>query len=68
MTLIHQFCDNDLSSFYIDVSKDKLYADGEHADSRRSIRTVMSKTLKTITQMMSPVLSYTAEEIWQKMP
>lgn len=67
MTLIHQFCDNELSSFYIDVSKDKLYADGEHADSRRSIRTVMWKVLTTITQMMSPVLSYTAEEIWQKM-
>jgi isoleucyl-tRNA synthetase len=67
MTLIHQFCDNELSSFYIDVSKDKLYADGEHDDSRRSIRTVMWKVLRTITQMMSPVLSYTAEEIWQKM-
>lgn len=67
MTLIHQFCDNELSSFYIDVSKDKLYADEEHAQSRRSIRTVMWKVLKTITQMMSPVLSYTAEEIWQNM-
>ena len=67
MVLIHQFCDNELSSFYIDVSKDKLYADSEHSESRRSIRTVMWKVLKTITQMMSPVLSYTAEEIWQKM-
>ena len=67
MTLIHQFCDNELSSFYIDVSKDKLYADAEHAKSRRSIRTVMWQVLETITQMMSPVLSFTAEEIWQKM-
>lgn len=67
MTLIHQFCDNELSSFYIDVSKDKLYADAEHAASRRSIRTVMWEALKTITQMMSPVLSFTAEEIWQQM-
>ena len=57
MTLIHQFCDNELSSFYIDVSKDKLYADAEHAKSRRSIRTVMWQVLETITQMMSPVLS-----------
>ena len=67
MTLIHQFCDNELSSFYIDVSKDKLYADGENARSRRSIRSVMWESLMTITKMMSCVLSFTAEEIWQKM-
>ena len=67
MTLIHQFCDNELSSFYIDVSKDKLYADAEHARVRRSIRTVMWETLCAVTRMMSPVLSYTAEEIWQNM-
>ncbi len=67
ITLIHQFCDNELSSFYIDVSKDKLYADGEHAATRRSIRTVMWEVLSTITRMMSPILSFTAEEIWQQM-
>ncbi|MCF0248076.1 MAG: class I tRNA ligase family protein, partial [Synergistes sp.] len=67
MTLIHQFCDNELSSFYIDVSKDKLYADAKDAQSRRSIRTVMWQTLKAVTQMMSVVLSFTAEEIWQQM-
>lgn len=67
MTLIHQFCDNELSSFYIDVSKDKLYADAENAASRRSIRSVMWEALKVLTVMMSPVLSFTAEEIWQQM-
>ena len=67
MTLIHQFCDNELSSFYIDVSKDKLYADAKDAMSRRSIRTVMWQVLQAVTQMMSSVLSFTAEEIWQKM-
>lgn len=66
MTLIHQFCDTELSSFYIDVSKDELYADAEQAHSRKSIRTVMWTVLNTITQMISPVLSFTAEEIWQK--
>jgi len=64
---IHQFCDNELSSFYIDVSKDTLYADAESSITRRSIRTVMWTALKTLTQMMSPVLSFTAEEIWQQM-
>lgn len=67
MTLIHQFCDNELSSFYIDVSKDTLYAESEQSQSRRSIRTVMWTVLKAITQMMSPVLSFTSEEIWQQM-
>lgn len=67
MTLIHQFCDNEMSSFYIDVSKDALYADAEDSQSRRSIRTVMWKILKTLTQMISPILSFTAEEIWQHM-
>ena len=66
MTLIHQFCDNELSSFYIDVSKDELYADAADAVSRASIRTVMWMVLKTITQMISPVLSFTSEEIWQQ--
>lgn len=66
MTLIHQFCDNELSSFYIDVSKDELYADAADALSRASIRTVMWTVLKTITQMISPVLSFTSEEIWQE--
>ena len=51
MTLIHQFCDNELSSFYIDVSKDKLYADAKDAMSRRSaqriscIRVAVDKSL-----------------------
>ena len=67
MTLIHQFCDNELSSFYIDVSKDKLYADAETSMDRKSIRSVMWTVLRALTQMMSPVLSYTAEEIWQNM-
>ena len=67
MTLIHQFCDNELSSFYIDVSKDKLYADRENSLARRSIRSVMWTVLKYMTQMMSPVLSFTAEEVWQEM-
>ncbi|MDL2298359.1 isoleucine--tRNA ligase [Synergistaceae bacterium OttesenSCG-928-D05] len=67
MTLIHQFCDNELSSFYIDVSKDTLYADAENDHERRSIRSVMWESLKALTVMMAPVLSFTAEEIWQQM-
>ena len=67
MTLIHQFCDNELSSFYIDVSKDTLYTDGEHSLKRRAIRTVMWTALTALAKMMSCVLSFTAEEIWQQL-
>lgn len=67
MVAIHQFCDNELSSFYIDISKDSLYADAKNSLLRRSIQTVMWLSLKVLTQMISPVLSFTAEEIWQHM-
>ena len=65
MIAIHQFCDYELSSFYIDINKDSLYADAKDSLSRRSVRTVMWEVLKMLTQMISPVLSFTAEEIWQ---
>jgi isoleucyl-tRNA synthetase len=67
MTLIHQFCDTDMSALYMDMSKDSLYCDAKESRARRSIQTVMWKTLKAITIMMSNVLSFTAEEIWQQM-
>ena len=67
MFRIHQFCDNEMSSFYIDVSKDPLYADAHDAQSRRSIRTVLWEVLKSITAMISPILCFTADEIWQEM-
>ena len=67
MTLIHQFCDTDMSALYMDMSKDSLYCDARESKERRSIQTVMWKTLKAITIMMSNVLSFTAEEIWQQM-
>jgi len=65
MIAIHQFCDFELSSFYIDINKDCLYADSKDSLSRRSVRTVMWTVLKMLAQMISPVLSFTAEEIWQ---
>ncbi|MDL2263357.1 isoleucine--tRNA ligase [Synergistaceae bacterium OttesenSCG-928-I11] len=67
MSKIHQFCDNELSSFYIDISKDKLYADRADAHERRCARSVMWEVLNTLVRMIAPVLSFTAEEIWQEM-
>lgn len=67
MTLIHQFCDQEMSALYIDINKDGLYTDSENSAARRSIQTTMWKVLKAVTVMMSNVLSFTAEEIWQCM-
>jgi isoleucyl-tRNA synthetase len=67
MVRVHQFCDNELSSFYIDISKEKLYADRVDSHPRRCARSVMWKILSTITRAIAPVLCFTAEEIWQEM-
>jgi isoleucyl-tRNA synthetase len=64
---IHQFCVNELSSFYLDSSKDRMYADGAESLSRRSGQTAMWLVLSAIIRMLAPVLSFTAEEVWQEM-
>ncbi|GHV32551.1 hypothetical protein FACS1894167_15540 [Synergistales bacterium] len=66
MTRVHQFCDTELSSFYIDISKDTLYADRADSPSRRGARSVMWEVLTAITRLIAPVLCFTAEEIWQE--
>ncbi|MDR3279738.1 MAG: isoleucine--tRNA ligase, partial [Synergistaceae bacterium] len=67
MFKIHQFCDNELSAFYIDISKEKLYADRIDSHSRRCARSVMWEALSALTSMIAPILCFTAEEIWQEM-
>ena len=67
VTVIHQFCVNDLSAFYLDASKDRLYADEVDSVSRRSCQTVMWKTVTALASMLAPVLSFTCEEIWQQL-
>lgn len=64
---VHQFCVNELSSFYLDVSKDRLYAEGTDSVERRSCQTVMWTLLSTLTRILAPILSFTAEEIWREM-
>ncbi len=62
---IHQFCVNELSAFYLDVNKDRLYVEAANSKLRRSCQTAMWVIAKTLTQMLSPILSFTAEEVWQ---
>ncbi|MDR2780018.1 MAG: isoleucine--tRNA ligase [Synergistaceae bacterium] len=67
MFKIHQFCDNELSAFYIDISKEKLYADRADSFPRRCARSVMWEVLSSLTVMIAPILCFTAEEIWAEM-
>jgi isoleucyl-tRNA synthetase len=57
------YCTNDLSAFYLDIIKDRLYVEQHDGIMRRSAQTVCWYILDTITKIMAPILSFTAEEI-----
>ena len=63
----HYWCGLDLSAFYLDVLKDRLYCDEAASPARRAAQTVFSEVLSTMVRLMAPVLAYTAEEIWPYM-
>ena len=65
---IHNFCVVDMSNFYLDVIKDRLYCDETTGTSRRSAQTAMYRILSALVRMLSPILCFTADEIWQAMP
>ena len=65
---LHNFCVLDLSSFYLDIIKDRLYTSPPDSVARRSAQTAMYEILEVLVRLMAPVLSFTAEEIWQHMP
>lgn len=65
---IHNFCVVDMSNFYLDVIKDRLYCDARDGLGRRSAQTVIYLILDALVRMLSPILCFTADEIWQVMP
>ena len=65
---IHNFCVVDMSNFYLDVIKDRLYTQKVDSELRRSAQTVMYTILDALCRMLAPILCYTSEEIWQFMP
>ncbi len=65
---VHNFCVVDMSNFYLDVIKDRLYCDGEMSASRRGAQTVIYRILDTLVRIISPILAFTADEIWKAMP
>lgn len=65
---IHNFCVIDMSNFYLDVIKDRLYCDDKDGISRKSAQTVIYKILDAMVRMLCPILAYTSDEIWKAMP
>ncbi|MFP4614764.1 MAG: isoleucine--tRNA ligase [Thiohalorhabdus sp.] len=64
---VHQFCAETLSSFYLDILKDRLYTMPAESRGRRSAQTAMHHVLEALVRWLAPVLSFTAEEIWRHM-
>jgi len=65
---LHNFCTVDLSALYLDVLKDRLYTSRAESRQRRSAQSAMYIILDTMTRLLAPVLSFTAEEIWLSLP
>ncbi|MDR1157649.1 MAG: isoleucine--tRNA ligase [Oscillospiraceae bacterium] len=65
---MHNFCVNDLSGFYLDILKDRLYCDAEDAPARRAAQSTMYILLDTLVRLLAPLLAFTSEEIWAAMP
>ncbi|WP_310451579.1 isoleucine--tRNA ligase [Sulfuritalea sp.] len=58
------FCSEDLGAFYLDILKDRLYTAAENSRARRSAQSALWHILQSVTRLMAPILSFTAEEIW----
>ncbi|MBI5408846.1 MAG: isoleucine--tRNA ligase [Nitrospirae bacterium] len=65
---IYQFCVIDMSSFYLDILKDRLYTFKSDSRGRRAAQVVLYNILISLTKMLAPILSFTAEEIWRHIP
>jgi isoleucyl-tRNA synthetase len=65
---IQNYCTLDLSAFYMDISKDALYVQPKDSLVRRSVQTVLYRTVVALTKLLSPIIPHTAEEIWSFIP
>ncbi len=66
--ILQSFCVVDLSNFYLDIAKDRLYVSSKSQFRRRSCQFVMSKVVENLAVLISPVLCHMAEDIWQNIP
>ena len=66
--LLQNFCVTDLSNFYLDIAKDRLYVSAPSDRRRRCCQTVMSLIIERLAGLIAPVLCHMAEDIWQNLP
>ena len=65
---VQNFCTNEMGALYLDITKDRLYTMPENSHGRRSAQSAMYRILESLVRWLAPMLSFTAEEIWQHMP
>jgi isoleucyl-tRNA synthetase len=65
---IQNFCTNELGALYLDITKDRLYTMPTDSPGRRSAQSAMYRIAEALVRWLAPVLSFTAEEIWQQLP
>ncbi|TAL12969.1 MAG: isoleucine--tRNA ligase, partial [Nitrospirae bacterium] len=65
---LNNFCSVDMSAIYLDILKDRLYTFRKDSRARRASQRVLHETVLALTQLMAPLLTFTAEEIWDSLP
>jgi isoleucyl-tRNA synthetase len=65
---LNEFAIVDLSSFYLDVLKDRMYTFAPTSQARRSAQTVLWKVTETLVRLVAPIMSFTADEVWEHLP
>jgi len=65
---VHNFCGVDMSAFYLDIIKDRLYTENPTSQTRRAAQTVMYEITAYLVRLLAPILSFTMEEVWKYMP
>ncbi len=65
---VHNFCGVEMSAFYLDIIKDRLYTEAPNSAQRRSAQTAMYEITAYLVRILTPILSFTMEEVWKYMP
>lgn len=66
--LVYNFINNELSSIYMDITKDRLYSGAAGSDARRSAQNAYMIILEVMVRILSPILSFTCDEVWENYP
>jgi isoleucyl-tRNA synthetase len=66
--LINNYCTVNLSSFYLDILKDRLYTFGKRSNARRAAQTVLKEILDALVRILAPIIPFTSEEVWKEIP